>query len=83
MEHMVPISEAKGRLSELVRDADDHEVLLMRHSRVAAVLISPARYEALLDELEDTRDALSVYESRESDADLRVPWEKAKIELGI
>jgi antitoxin StbD len=83
MDRMVPITEAKGRLSELVREAEDHEVLLMRHSRVAAVLLSAARYEALLEELEDARDALSVYESRDSEPGLRIPWEKAKIEVGM
>ena len=74
----VPISEAKSRLSELVRDAEDEDVLLMRHGRVAAVIMSGARHEALLEELEDLRDRLSVHEAE----GMTAPWEEVKAELG-
>lgn len=80
MQAMYPLSEAKARLSELVREAAEREVVLLRHSRVAAVLISPQRYEALLEEIEDLKDRLSVYEAQ---PDLSMPWEKAKAELGL
>lgn len=59
---LVPISEAKGRLSELVRESDDHDVLLMRHGRPAAVLVSHARHEALIERIQDLMDRLSVHE---------------------
>lgn len=59
---LVPISEAKDRLSEVVRDADVEDVLLMRHGRPVAVVMSVRRHEALLEELEDLRDRLSVHE---------------------
>ena len=75
----VPISEAKGRLSELVREADSHEVLLMRHSRPAAVLLSHARYEALVEKLEDALDRLSVHE-REG---VTMDYDKLRAELGF
>jgi antitoxin StbD len=77
MAHMVPITEAKTRLSELVRDASDEDVLLLRHGRPAAVLVSAERHEALLDEIEDLRDRLSIYERER----LTVDWEQAKAEL--
>ncbi|MPZ89852.1 MAG: type II toxin-antitoxin system prevent-host-death family antitoxin [Nitriliruptorales bacterium] len=80
-EHMVPVSDAKGRLSALVREAEDADVLLMRYGRPAAVLVGVDRYEGMLEEHEDALDRLSIYESADSDA--RIPWEKLKIELGL
>lgn len=59
---MIAISKAKARLSELVRHAADDDVVLMNHSTPAAVLRSAERDEALLEELEDLRDRLSVHE---------------------
>lgn len=76
---LVPMSEAKGRLSELVRTSDDHDVLLMRHGRPAAVLVSYARHEALLDRVEDLLDRLSVHE-RDG---LTMDYAKLSAELGL
>ncbi|MPZ94544.1 MAG: type II toxin-antitoxin system prevent-host-death family antitoxin [Propionibacteriales bacterium] len=77
MAQMIPISEANGRLSELVREADSQDVLLMRHGRAAAVMMSPRRHDALVEELEDALDRLSVYE-REG---LTMSIDKVKAEL--
>jgi prevent-host-death family protein len=76
---LVPISEARARLSKLVREAADQDVVLMNHGRPAGILISPERYESLLDELEDLRDRLSVYERER----VTMPLSKLAIELGI
>lgn len=79
MAELVSISEAKGRLSEVVRDSDREDVILMRHARPAAVVMSARRHEALLEEVEDLRDRLSVHE-REG---VTIPLEKALLELGL
>lgn len=81
MAEFVPVSEAKGRLSKLVADADSHDVVLMRHSRPAAVLLSARRHAELMEQLDDMEDRLAVYES-EGD-DVTVPWETLKAELGL
>jgi antitoxin StbD len=75
----VPISEAKGRLAELVRDSDDEDVVLLRHGRPAAVVMSARRYEALLEEIEDLRDRLSIHEREGLTMDL----DKVGAELGL
>lgn len=59
---MIPISKARARLSELVRVSSDDDVVLMNYSAPAAVLTSAERYEAILEEIEDLKDQLSVYE---------------------
>lgn len=78
-EKFVPVSEAKSRLTALVHESESHDVLLMRHSRPAAVLMSHARYEELLEKLEDAYDRLSVHE-REG---LTMDYDKLRAELGL
>jgi prevent-host-death family protein len=58
----IPISEAKGRLAEVVRDSEDHDVVLLRHGRPAALVIGAERFDAWMDEVEDLKDRLAVYE---------------------
>ncbi|BBZ48830.1 type II toxin-antitoxin system Phd/YefM family antitoxin [Mycobacterium heidelbergense] len=59
---MISISKAKAKLSELVRQSADEDVVLMNHSTPAAVLVGAGRYDAMLEEIEDLRDRLSVHE---------------------
>lgn len=75
----VPVSEAKAKLSEIVRDSDSHDVFLMRHGRPAAVVMSHARFLELLERQEDMADRLSVYE-REG---ITMDYEKLTVELGF
>lgn len=79
MEKFVPISEAKGRLAELVRESGDRDVLLMRHGRPAAVLMSYERHEALIEDLQDALDRLAVHE-REN---VTISMDKLSAELGL
>jgi antitoxin StbD len=58
----VPISEAKANLSELVRQAADANVVLMKHSTAVALLIGAERFEEMIDEILDLKDRLRVYE---------------------
>lgn len=50
---IMPVSEAKAHLTELVRDSRD--TVLTRHGRPAAVIVSYERYEALLAQLGDSQ----------------------------
>ena len=51
------VSEARERLSEAVEMAHTEAVFLERYGRPAAVLVSPERYEELIEALEDAEDA--------------------------
>ena len=73
------VSEARERLSEAVETAHTEAVFLERYGRPAAVLVSPERYEVLIEALEDAEDArafdaamaeISPYFAREGDAAL-------------
>ncbi|BBZ26456.1 hypothetical protein MMAD_07510 [Mycolicibacterium madagascariense] len=76
---MVPVSKAKAKLSELIRQAADEDVILMNHSTPAAILISAERYDELIEELEDLRDRISVHER----SGITIGLDKLMAELGL
>jgi PHD/YefM family antitoxin component YafN of YafNO toxin-antitoxin module len=53
---VIAMGEAKARLSSLVADPQFQDVVLLRHGKVAAVLINPGRYEELLEAVDDLND---------------------------
>lgn len=79
MQRIIPISEAKARLAEIVRDSDSDDIVLMKHGHPAAVVVSYARHEALLDQIEDLTDRLSIHE-RDG---LIMEYAKLSAELGL
>ncbi|MGH3094580.1 MAG: type II toxin-antitoxin system Phd/YefM family antitoxin [Streptosporangiales bacterium] len=79
MAEFVPVSEAKGKLSELVRESDCGDVVLMKHGRPAAVVLSARRHEELMEQLDDLEDRLSVYEAE----GLTMDYDKLRAELGF
>lgn len=82
-ERLVPVSEAKVRLYELVRQLPSRNVLLLRHGRPVAALLDFEGYLELLDQIDDLKDRLSVLEAEQEPADVRVAWEKVKAEAGL
>jgi len=62
---VIAMSEAKARLSALVADSSFEDVVLLRHGKAAAELINPARYEELLEALDDLNDIEAVARFRE------------------
>ena len=76
----VPVSEARANLSAVIRQAADHDIVLMHHGRPAAVLMSPQHYRAMLDELDDLADRLAVHESAGGPT---VPLDHVLAELGL
>jgi prevent-host-death family protein len=82
-EILVPLSEAKARFHELVRELSEREVLLLRHGRPVGVLMGYEAYEALLERLEELEDRLAVLEAREEGEDARTSWAKVKVEAGL
>ena len=79
MARFIPISEAKPRLVEIVRDSDDDDVWLLRHARPAAVVVSARRWDALHEEIEDLRDRLSIVERN----GVTVDFDKIVAELAL
>jgi len=80
---IVPVSEAKARLAELVRAAQDEDVVILRHGRPAAVIVGVDRLEAIIEELEEARDRVAHDEARNTPDDMFVPLDKVKAEFGL
>ena len=59
MDRIVTLSEARKNLPALITEAADHEVYLMRYSTPVGVLLDAAKYEKLLDYVEDLEDRLA------------------------
>lgn len=76
---MIAISKARAKLSELVRRSRDEDVVLMNHATPAAVIVSADRYDALLEEIEDLKDRLSVHER----TGVTISVDKLMAELGL
>ncbi|WP_169337875.1 type II toxin-antitoxin system Phd/YefM family antitoxin [Propionicicella superfundia] len=71
----MPISEARAGLGDLLTEAVEHEIYILRHGRPAGVLLSVDAYEAALARIEDLEDEVSVLRSR-LDPD-PVPFERS------
>jgi prevent-host-death family protein len=79
---MVPVTEARERFKEILASMADRNVLLLRHGRPVAVLISPDRYNDLLDRVELLEGEIGVLAVK-AGLDETVPWEKVKAEAGV
>jgi prevent-host-death family protein len=73
---IIPITEAKARLAELVAKSDGEDVVLTRHGKPAAVVLSATRHEALIERLEDLEDSLEIARAKTA-GEPTVPWEEA------
>ena len=68
IDRFVPITKAKNRLLDLAREVerDDDVVAITRNGIPAAVLLSPAKFEGLLETLDILSDARTMRALRRS-----------------
>ena len=77
----IPVSEARDKLSEAVETAQSEAVFLERYGRPAAVLVSPARYDELMEALEDLED-VAAFDAAMAEEGEDLPWDQVKADLG-
>ena len=77
----IAISEARERLSEAVEMAGGEAVFLARYGKPAAVLLSPERYEELMEAFEDAED-IAAFDAAMAEEGDNIPWEQVKVDLG-
>jgi antitoxin Phd len=75
------VSEARERLSEAVETSHTEAVFLKRYGRPAAVLVSPERYEELMEALEEEED-VEAFDAAMVEEGANIPWEVVKADLG-
>ena len=77
----ITVSEARERLSEVVETSQTEAVILERYGKPAAILVSPDRYEEMMEALEEAQDA-AAFDEAISDEGENIPWEQVKADLG-
>jgi prevent-host-death family protein len=75
------VSEARENLSKALETAQGEAVVLERYGRPAAVLLSPERYEQLMEALEDIEDVAAFDAAMAEEGD-NIPWDQVKADLG-
>jgi len=89
MARIVPFTEARARLTELLDEVETrHEhVVITRNGRPSAVVLSTEEYEALEETLEILQDEETLEALRESERDVRADrlfsLEEVRRELGL
>jgi prevent-host-death family protein len=75
------ISKAREKLSDAVELSQTEAVFLERRGTPAAVLVSPERYEEMMDALEDAED-VAAFDSAMEEEGPNIPWDEVKADLG-
>jgi antitoxin Phd len=75
------MSAARSRLPEAVELAHSEAVFLERYGRRAAVLLSPERYDELMEALEEAED-IAAFDAALAEEGPNIPWDQAKADLG-
>ena len=76
------VTEARENFSEAIAASAVEAVFIQKHGENAAVLISPERYEQLMDALEEIEDVIAVKAALE-DPNPNIPWAEVKLQLGL
>jgi len=75
------ISDARDDLPGAVERARSEAVILEKYGRPAAVLVSPERYEQLMNALDDADD-VAAFDEAMAEAGPNIPWDDVKRDLG-
>jgi antitoxin Phd len=75
------ISAARENLPGAVELARTEAVFLERYGKPAAVLLSPERYEQLMNALEDAED-VAAFDAAMAEEGPSIPWDQVKADLG-
>lgn len=77
----VPVSAARDQLPAVLEQSATEAVTLLRHGRPVAVVVSPQRYEELLEAEEELED-VEAFDEAMAEAGESIPWEQVKVDLG-
>lgn len=80
------VSKAREKMAEVIELAGTEAVILERHGKPAAVVISYERYDELMDALETLEDLAAIDEYRaeqEANPEPPIPLEELARELGL
>lgn len=74
------VSVARDSLAEAIELASTEVVILERHGKAVAVIVSPERYEELTDAYENVQD-IDAFDQAMAEEGPDIPWEQVKGDL--
>ena len=77
----VSVADARSHLSDVIARSQQEAVFIERRGQRAAVVVSPERYERMLEALEDAEDAAAFDEAMVEEGE-NIPWGQVKKDLG-
>lgn len=77
----VPISAAREAMADVVEASATEAVVLERYGKPVAVVVSPARYEELMDSWEELSD-VDAFDAAMAEEGPSIPWDEVKADLG-
>jgi len=86
---MMPASDVRKRLHQLLNALDDRPLYITAHGRARAVLLDVDRYDRLIEQLEDLADACdpevarALAEAKAAPGDELVPLDEALRQHGL
>lgn len=75
------ISELREQIAAAIEAARSQAVFVERRGEPAGVLVSPERYEELMNALEEIED-VTAFDEAMSEEGANIPWEQVKADLG-
>lgn len=81
MSSTMSVAEARSNLAEAIAKSAEGPVFIERRGHRAAVLISPAEYERLLDAMEEQED-LDAFDGAMAEEGPDIPWAQVRVDLG-
>ena len=78
---VVSVAAARSHFSEILDASQTEAVFIERRGRRAAVVLSPERYELMLEALEESED-VNAFDAAMQEEGENVPWAQVKADLG-
>ena len=77
----VSVADARNNFSDVIDKSRDEAIFIERRGQRAAVVISPERYEQMMDALEESED-VAAFDEAMAEEGPNIPWAQAKADLG-
>lgn len=75
------VVDARKHFSEVIDCSNSEAVVIERRGQRAAVVISPERYDLMLDALEEAED-IAAFDETMAEEGANIPWAQVKANLG-
>ena len=75
------VVDARKHFSEVIDRSNSEAVVIERRGQRAAVVVSPERYDLMLDALEEAED-IAAFDEAMAEEGANIPWAQVKADLG-